>query len=308
MSKKASTKVNIKSKIKTGVRKKTTTNKKKTLSGYQQGVRAVVYDVWIGGNKLDITRKQCINQISIKETVEGSDSATLTIADPNFLYINDSIYQENKKVKIKMGLVGYTYRCTFNGYISAIDINFGNDGLPVLSIVCMDNTYRMHRKKVNKTYKNKTSAQIVKSIAKKYGFKCVIQSGYKFTKQSTINQSNQTDIEFLTGLANSETYPFTCCLVDKTLYYVKMGKLDKTATNSLTYRDYPHDIISFSPKINTETIELTSGATKTSTKKSNISSVSNGKSKTNDSSNSDKTKPKKASYTYNPANKTWKKN
>ena len=50
-----------------------------------------------------------------------------------------------------------------------------------------------------------------------------------------------------------------------------MGKLNTKAKCKFTYRDYPHDIISFSPKINTETIEVKSGSTDTSNKSYNIS-------------------------------------
>ena len=290
--------------------KKKTTTKVKTLSGYKQNIiRSMYYDLWIGGKKVDLDRKECIEQIVIRETVDGSDSCTIQIADPDFKYINDNIYQENKKVKVTAGWYGFTYRFTFNGYISAIDIDFGSDGIPTLILTCMDNTYRMNKTKRTKTFKNKTSAQVVKSIVKKYGYKCVIQSGYKFTKQDTISQSDQTDIELIVGLANSETYPFTACLVGDTFYYVKMGKLSTKATNSLTYRDYPHDIISFTPQINTETIEQTSGSTNTAKKSGNTATSKTSQSSTTDSSSSDKNKKKSDSKTYsktyNPKNKKW---
>ena len=310
-----SKKLSVKKSKKPQSRKKKST--KKTLKGYKQGVvRAMYYDVWIGGIKLGLDRKECITQISISETVSGSDSCTLQVSDPDLKFISDNIYQENKKVKVSMGWYGYKYRVTFNGYICAIDINFDSDGIPKMTIVCMDNTYRMNKKKTTKTFKKKTSAQIVKSIVKKYGFKCVVQSGYKFTKQDSIQQSDQTDIEFITSLANGETHPFTACLVGKTFYYVKMGKLDKKADKSLTYRDYPSDIISFSPQINTETIEVRSGSTNTKKKKSNTSKGSGGVNDNPDSSKQDKGKTRSTSRSsssskgktvnYNPATRKWK--
>ena len=284
--------------------------RKKTLKGYKQGiVRAMYYDVWISGKKLSLSRKECIEQITIKETVSGSDSCTIKVADPDFKYINDNIYIEDRKVKVVMGWYGFTYRHKFNGYISAIDIEFSDDGIPRLTITCMDNTYRMNKKKRNRTFKNKTSAQVVRSVCKSYGYKCVIQSGYKFTKQKTISQSDQTDIEFLTNLANSEVHPFTATLVGTTFYYVKKGKLSDTPSLKLTYRDYPHDLISFNPQINTETVEIGSGSTNTKKKKSNTSTAKTGSSKT-DSSTKDKTSSTSSSKsrTYNPKTRTWSKN
>ena len=120
------------------------------MSKYKQGeVLAIVYDVWISGTKLGMNKKACINSISIKETVEGSDSATIQISDPEFLYIEDNIFIEDNSIKIKLGWSNTTYRVTFNGYISAIDINFDSDGIPKLTITCMDNTHVMNRKKKN---------------------------------------------------------------------------------------------------------------------------------------------------------------
>ena len=74
------------------------------MSKYKQGeVLAIVYDVWISGTKLGMNKKACINSISIKETVEGSDSATSQISDPEFLYIEDNIFIEDNSIKIKLG-------------------------------------------------------------------------------------------------------------------------------------------------------------------------------------------------------------
>ena len=319
MSKKESTKKKktVVSKNKTSTKSKVKktdygiVNAKSTTSKFKQKeLRSIYYKVYIGGVLLEQSRKECIEKLVITETVEGSDSCVLQISDPFMVYINDSIYQENKRVKVVMGWNGVSHKITFEGYISAIDIQFGSDGIPSLTITCMDNTYRMNKEKKTKTYKNKTSAQVVKSICKNYGFKCVIQSNYKFNKQDTISQSDQTDIEFITSLANGEIYPFTATLVGKTLYYVKMGKLSKTPIHSMTYREYPNDIISFSPQINTEVVEVTAGSTNTGSKKSNISSA---KASGDNPSGTTSPSTKKASnsnsnnYKLNQSNGKWSK-
>ena len=226
------------------------------MSSYKQGdILSIIYDVWISGTKLAMDKKACINSIEIKETVEGSDTATLVITDPEFLYIEDNIFLEDNSIKIKMGWDNTTHRVDFQGYISAIDIDFDSTGCPKLTISCMDNTHLMNRKKKNATFKNTTSAEVVKKIVKSYGYSCVIDSSYKFTKQETITQSNQTDIDFIQRLASDEVYPFTARLVGNTFHYVKMGKLE-TPKMTLTYKKFPHEIISFSPKINKETKQV----------------------------------------------------
>ena len=280
------------------------------MSKYKQGeVLAIVYDVWISGTKLGMNKKACINSISIKETVEGSDSATIQISDPEFLYIEDNIFIEDNSIKIKLGWSNTTYRVTFNGYISAIDINFDSDGIPKLTITCMDNTHVMNRKKKNETYKNCTSAEVVKKIVQSYGYSCVVDSSYSFKRQETITQSNQTDIDLITKLAGDEVYPFTARLVGNTFYYVKMGKLE-TPKMSLTYKKYPHEVISFTPKINKESKQVEiSGASVDTSSKSVSSSTGTVKSDSGSSTKNGSSSSKSSSggYTYNPSTKKWTK-
>ena len=287
------------------------------MSKYNQGgILSIVYDIWISGTKLAQSKKACINSIDIKETVEGSDTATLVITDPEFLYIEDDIFLEDNTIKIKLGWDNTTHRVEFQGYISAIDIEFGTDGCPVLTITCMDNTHLMNRKKKNKTFKNTTSADVVKKIVKSYGYSCKVDSSYKFTKQETITQSNQTDIDFIQKLAGDEVYPFTARLVGNTFHYVKMGKLG-TPKMSLTYKQYPHEVISFSPKINKETkqVEISGSSINTSNKKVSTSKATSktgsksGSASSGDNKNSTATSKKSSGgYTYNPDNKRWTKN
>lgn len=287
------------------------------LSSYNGKILTMTYDIWIGGTKLNSEKKQCINTIEIKETVEESDSATIKIYDPEFLFIDDNIFIEDNTVKISMGWSDTTYRVEFNGYISAIDIVFDTTGIPYLTIVCMDKTHKMNRKKKTKTWSNTTSASIVQSIVKSYGFKYKGESNYKFTKKDSISQSNQTDIDFITKLASDEVHPFTARLVGDTFYFVKMGNLT-TPKMELTYRKYPHDIISFNPKINKESkqVETSSSSVSASNKstsntKSTSSSSSGNKSNTSNkgtTSNKPSTSNKSSGgYTYNPATKSWTK-
>lgn len=281
------------------------------MSSYEQGkLLAIIYDVWISGTKLGISKKACINSIQIKETVVGSDSATLTITDPEFLYIEDNIFLEDNTIKIRFGWDNTTHREEFEGYISAVDINFDSSGCPKLTITCMDNTHIMNRKKKNNTFSNCTNADVVKKIVREYGYTCVIESDYAFTKKETITQSNQTDIDFITKLAGDEVYPFTARLIGNTFYYVKKGKL-KTPKMTLTYRKYPHEIISFSPKINKESkqVEISSSSVDTSTK--SVSNTTGNVKSNNGSASSDGSSSKNNSsggYTYNPDTKKWTKN
>lgn len=277
-------------------------------------VLSPIYRIWISGKEIDFKRKQCVQSIDIKETVESSDVAVIKVADPEFLYLSDNLFLYDNPIKIQLGWSGTTYRYTFNGYISTIDIEFQDNGIPLITMSCMDNTHRMNKSKKSRTFKNTTSVAVVSKICKAYGYTCVYDKKYKFTKQETITQSDQTDIDFIQKLANDEVYPFTARLVGKKFYYLKKGTLS-SPTVSLSYMKYPHDIISFSPKINketkksqtqkssTNTSKKTSSTTKDTSNKSNSSKTGS----TNSSGGSSSKSSSKGGYTYNPVNKTWKK-
>ena len=281
------------------------------MSNYKQGgILSIVYDVWISGTKMGIDKKECINSIEIKETVDGADTATIQITDPEFLYIEDDIFLEDNTIKIKLGWSNTTYRETFEGYISAIDIDFNSNGCPKLTVTCMDKTHIMNRTKKDATFKNTTSANVVKQICKNYGYNVVVDSSYKFEVQETITQSHQTDIDFITKLANDEVYPFSARLVGNTFYYVKKGKLE-TPKMTLTYKKYPHEIISFSPKINKESkqVEIKSSSINTSNKStSNTTGKVDSRSGSSSSNGSSSSKKSSGGYTYNPKTKKWTKN
>ena len=284
------------------------------MSKVKQGnVLAITYDIWISGTKLALSKKQCINRINVVETVEGADSAVIEIQDPKFEFIEDDIFLEENTIKIKMGWSNTTYKVEFSGFISVVDISFNSDGIPKLTLTCMDKTHKMNKKKKNKTFKNTTNAAVVKNIVKDYGFTAVVDKSYKFTKQETITQSNQTDIEFITKLAGDEVHPFTARLDGKKFRYEKMGKLT-TPKMTLTYREYPHEIISFTPRINKESkqVEIKKSSINTrdkstSTTKGSINSSSGSSSSGSDDGDNKNSNKGNGSYTYDPQTKSWSK-
>lgn len=215
-------------------------------------VLSCFYSVHINGKALSQDRRECIESISFNELDDGSDTMTLVISDPEFKYIEDNIFVEEVPVHAQSGWWGETHRRTFDGYISAIDITFPEEGYPRLSILCLDGSHRMNRKEKTRSWDNVTRADVVKIIAKEYGFKCVVQSGYTFTKEDTISQSGVTDIEFCENLASEERDLFKCKLIGDTLYYVKKGLLASPSA-TVYYKTGDFDVLSFSPKINKET-------------------------------------------------------
>lgn len=267
--------------------------------------KAVValWNVWINGIPLDKRRRSNVDSIDIVEQCDGSDTLTLVVNDPDFLYIEDNIFIDEATIKAEIYFQGDTHKVNFDGYISAIDISFPEDGIPYLNIFCLDRSHIMNRVKKKRSWENTTRCDVARRIAGEYGFRFVTESGYYFQVEDSIQQSNVTDIAFCENLAGEEIEPFMCKLVGDTLYYVKKGTLD-TPSCTLNYRRFPYDVVSFSPKINKETksIEVNSSDVNTSNKSvvsgsENGSNVSNQGNATNNGS--------VPQYRYNPKTQKW---
>lgn len=279
-------------------------------------VSSVFWELSINNVEITGRSKSCINSIEFDELCDGSDTCTLNITDPDFIFIEDNIFIEEAKVLARFGFNEDIDRKEFSGYISAIDISFPEEGSPTLTITCLDNSHLMNREKKNRSWDNVTRADVVRKVAAEYGYYPEIEPNYTFAVQETISQSDQTDIEFLENLATQEREPFMCKVIGTKIVYKKKGLL-QTPVTDIGYRTYPFDVISFTPQINKETRqeEVTSANVGTETKAyeshtandGNVSRDVQGESvKTtssaalNDTSNTDT-----ANMVYDPAKREW---
>lgn len=262
------------------------------------------WNVYINGSILGLDKKKYIESIEIEELCDGSDVCTLTLNDPDFIFIEDNLFVEEATVSVRIGWHGDTHRVTFDGYISALDLNFPESGHPVMSIFCMDNSHIMNRKKNNRSWENVTRAEVVQKIAMEYGFKCVTETGYVFSTETCISQSGMTDIEFCEYLAGEEREPFMCKLIDDTIYYVKKGILDN-AVASLKYRQAPYDVISFKPQINKETKQEEVESSDINTNDKTIDSAVANDSTTNRDTQGNPVKSTSKQMVFNPRTGKW---
>lgn len=275
--------------------------------GYDETlVLSAFWDIAINGVPLTDEQRLCVRDIVCRERDDGSDTCSIVLSDPDFVYINDNIFIEEVPVTVTMGWQSDLYRYVFSGYISAIDISFPESGYPQLNIFCLDRTHLMNRKKKKRTWENTTSAVIVQQIAQEYGFTCKLQDNYTFRTLDSISQSNQTDMEFLEGLARREREPFICKLIDNEIQYVKKGVLTEAVT-TLYYKSYPFDVVSFAPRINKETRREQVDEADINTEDKQIDSATAN----NENTNRDvtgtpvKTSSSPTAMQYNPESRNW---
>lgn len=210
------------------------------------------YNIYIDGTELDDFRYSMIQSVTYEDNASGSDLLSIVLEDPEFIFIDDNIFIEDKKVKFVGGFEN-DMRTMFEGYIAVIDINFPNTGSPTVTLNCMDNTHLMNRVKKSRTWENKTRGQVAREIFREYGFKTVIiETGNVL---ETISQSKETDIEFLVKLVGEEVDPHLVYVEGNTGYYVKKELLE-TPQATLDYRDGNMKVLNFSPTINKETKQV----------------------------------------------------
>lgn len=215
-------------------------------------IKSAYYSISIGGKKLDNEKLSLVQEIVYEDSSTGSDLLTITIKDPDFIFIADNVFLEEKTVSFKGGWEG-DLGASFDGYISVIDIDFPQDGSPVLTLHCMDNSHIMNRKKNKKTWKNKKVSDVATEVFKKHGLKTVVDDTGKV--EEDITQSDSTDIQFLIDLANREIKPYLVYVEGKTGYFIKKPKLGKEQA-TISYRTGGMEIINFTPRINKQVKQI----------------------------------------------------
>ena len=214
------------------------------------------YEVYLNGAKLPFDTKRQIESLSITDCASGCSTARVVFNDVNFVFVEDDIFVEDVPVRIEGGWNGCMHRFCFDGFISAIDIDFGGDGYPVVTLNLMDGTYLMGREEKCRTWEDATSEEVVREVAGEYGYGVeVFPEGYVFMREECIAQSNMTDIAFLRQLADRESDLFVCCLKNdgKTVYY-GIRDVSENPVTDLWYRRENSEIVSFRPRINRGTV------------------------------------------------------
>lgn len=213
------------------------------------------WELYINGETLPPKRRKCIQSIEYSNLIDSSDLLTLNVYDPDMIFIQDDLFVEDAKIKWRAYIEGMEKEIEFDGYLVAFDPDFPDDGCPTIKMYCIDGTHLMDKKKIKKTWKNKTRAQIIKEILKKYGFTASIEKGYSFRKVKSVVQSNVTDIAFCEALAAAEPDLFYFKLVGKVGYFRRYKVADEPS-HFLAYRKSPYDILNFTPQITKAKIEV----------------------------------------------------
>jgi phage protein D len=202
--------------------------------------------IYLNGKNLTARMKQLIEEVVYEDTSTGSDLLTIVIRDPDFTLLSDPLIMKSTPVKFWGGFHN-NYREMFNGFISMVDADFPEDGIPSLTITCMDASHMMNKIERKKVYKNMRGDQIVSQIAKSYGLVPIVDKSPGKVEEST-TQSFETDIQFIQGLAEQDD--FLTWVTGNALFYMKREHFMKQAPfRTYWYKKPPYDLINFRPRI-----------------------------------------------------------
>lgn len=207
------------------------------------------YKVVINGKELNELQSRMLQDIVVEQTVLSSSNAQVIFKDPEYSIIDTQIFTEDSTLQIFIGLDNKSIVEVFDGFISAIDLDFPSSGSVEVVLHCMDISHIMNREPKNRIFKDKTTSQIISSICSEYGLKSEIKSTTK--KYATITQHEQTDLELIRSLVNDELELLIFYIENGTVFLKKRAIVD-TSKFTFNYKTEDCSILSFKPRITKE--------------------------------------------------------
>lgn len=207
------------------------------------------FRISLAGRPLSDFEHTLVEEINYEDTSTGSDLVSITIHDPDYILIGDKRLMKSTPCKVEGGWTN-KYRTWVDGFLSAVDVDFPETGLPTVTLHVMDKSYLMNKVERRKVYKNVTYRDIAAQTAKRYGmaFEGDTSGTLGKKKHESVSQSFETDIQFLIGRA--EEIGYLVFVKGNKLYWKDKDRYEKvSAAVTLWYRRYPYDVLSFRPRI-----------------------------------------------------------
>lgn len=268
--------------------------------GYKK-VLAPYYEVWLGGQQLEGLEHMLIQEVSFEDESTGSDILTITFSDPDFIILDSAMITTATPVKFVGGWV-FDNKVLFDGYIAMADASFPSDGVPSITLTCMDKSFMMDRIDRKESYTKVRYDQVATTIAQRNGLAIKTKNSGKVHEK--ISQSGKSDIQFLSDLADE--LEWLVWVKGSTLYFLPVD-YNQSPVKTYWWRRPPFNLMSFSPRliqadskdgIDEHDIDEKTGKTKSDVADSSTPTTNLGKKPAKD---------KGGSMKYNPYTGKWEK-
>lgn len=211
----------------------------------KDGVATPMFEIWLDEEELTDTHYRMVEEITYESTISGADTAKIRIKDPHMQLMNDPRLVRGKKLRLYGGWK-YDLQLWLQGYIGMVDIEYPNTGVPVITLHGMDESYLLDRFEVKRSYSNVTFEEVAGVIGDLYG---LTTEGEVTEKQhDNISQTNETDIKFLTRLAEEENL---IVLVEKgTIKWFDKDRMQKQEPqDTFVWRKKDFSLENFRPRV-----------------------------------------------------------
>lgn len=207
-------------------------------------------NIFINGVEIDKQRYYSITDVVMSKPIDGSDTVSISIKDTDAFFIEDNIFIEDVPVKVLMGINELNNKWELSGAISAIDLDFPDQGDIDMTLTCTDKSQSMDKMEKTVTWENKTNIQIVQEITSQYGLQFTSLNPFNYRFYPSIAQDGMTDLAFIEKLRDEEVFPSYAKMLDENTFSFQTIAFNKKATCDVHYRLDPFDVINFKPNIN----------------------------------------------------------
>lgn len=174
------------------------------------------YKITFNGKELSASLKKYVTLVEFEESDEEANLARISVTDPDYDFLNATNLTKKMKVKLWIGFEKKN-RLMLDGEVSHLEADLGDDGMPTLVIGCIDTSNTMTYTKKSRKWTGKRATDIVRSIAKEYGYSVVIPS--ETTPIDEVVQEDETDAQVLKRLASDEGFQLYINSDNKTIYF-----------------------------------------------------------------------------------------
>lgn len=209
-------------------------------------MREPYYYLEIDGVALSEKLKKYITQVEFEDSDSEANLARIYINDSSGYFSNNLNLSETVSLKLTMGHKLHN-RKMIDGEITHIEADYDAEGNYNIVIGAIDKTNKMTYDKQNIVWSNILASDIVKTIAKKYGFYCKVSRTSELLEQVT--QEDETDAELVQRLAESEAYIWYYVEDTNVLYFGERIGQHPQIEDTLYYNMGDYTIDSFSPTL-----------------------------------------------------------
>lgn len=211
------------------------------------------FEVTVNGQNLDDKDQAKPMEVVYNDHVETVDffSVRLGLVDnavdkPD--WIDDPLYREGAKVRIRMGHHERGLKTMIEGEVTGVEVSFSSRGPETLVLQGFDRLHRLRRGRKSRTFQRMTDWDIAQKIADEHGLS--LKGDRTSVQYDHLYQNNLSDLDFLKQRAARIHYEVELTNTTLTFRKSQEGK-SKVATLTWGDPDQEHDLISFTPRLST---------------------------------------------------------